>query len=99
MNEAFDSNSCENEPITIPGSIQPHGLLLVLRGTSLTVVQVGANASLFLGVAPREMLGQSVGCWFDETSGHALSEAAQRDDSRPDKSLTPGRTRHPERTF
>jgi hypothetical protein len=26
------------------------------------------------------MLGQSIGRWFDQASGEALSEAAQRDD-------------------
>jgi two-component system, chemotaxis family, sensor kinase Cph1 len=80
VNEAIDLTDCENEPITIPGSIQPHGLLLALRGSGLTVVQASANLPLFLGVAPREMLGQPVGQWFDEASAHALGEASQWDD-------------------
>jgi light-regulated signal transduction histidine kinase (bacteriophytochrome)/CheY-like chemotaxis protein len=80
MNEAIDLTDCENEPITIPGSIQPHGLLLVLRGSGLTVVQASTNLPLFLGVAPREMLGQPVGQWFDEASAQALGEASQWDD-------------------
>jgi PAS fold len=61
VNEAIDLTDCENEPITIPGSIQPHGILLALRGSGLTVVKASANLPLFLGVAPREMLGQPVG--------------------------------------
>ena len=80
MNEAIDLTDCEHEPITIPGSIQPHGILLVLRGIGLTVVQASANLPLFLDVAPSEMLGQPVGQWFDEASANALGEAAQRDD-------------------
>jgi light-regulated signal transduction histidine kinase (bacteriophytochrome)/DNA-binding response OmpR family regulator len=80
MNEAIDLTDCENEPITIPGSIQPHGILMALRGSGLTVVQASANVPLFLGVAPREMLGQPVGQWFDEASAHALDEASQWDD-------------------
>ena len=80
MNDAIDLTACEHEPITIPGSIQPHGLLLVLRGTGLTVVQASANLPLFLNAAPGEMLGQPVGQWFDEASARALGEAAQSDD-------------------
>jgi chemotaxis family two-component system sensor kinase Cph1 len=80
MNEAIDLTDCENEPITIPGSIQPHGLLLALRGTGLTVVQASANLPFFLGVAPREMLGQPVGQWFNEASAHALAVASLWED-------------------
>jgi light-regulated signal transduction histidine kinase (bacteriophytochrome) len=61
MNEAIDLTDCENEPITIPGSIQPHGILLALRGSGLTVVKASANLPLFLGVAPRDTPGQQVG--------------------------------------
>jgi two-component system, chemotaxis family, sensor kinase Cph1 len=80
MNESIDLTACEHEPITIPGSVQPHGVLLVLRGTDLTVVQASANLSLFLGVAPSVMLGLAVGLWLDEASANRLGEMAQRDD-------------------
>jgi two-component system, chemotaxis family, sensor kinase Cph1 len=78
--ESIDHTDCEQEPITIPGSIQPHGVLLVLRGTGLTVVQASANLALFLGVAPSAVLGQPVGWWFDEASANRLDAVAQRDD-------------------
>src|SRR5271165_3248901 len=80
MSEAIDLTACDREPITIPGSIQPHGVLLVLRGSNLTVVQASANAQLFLDIAPREMLGHTVGQWFDKASAQTLSETAQQDD-------------------
>ncbi len=83
MNESIDLTACEHEPITIPGLVQPHGVLLVLRGTGLTVVQASANSPLFLGVAPSVMLGQPVGRWFDEASANRLGEVALRDD--PDR--------------
>ena len=38
-----DLNDCDREPIHIPGSIQPHGLMLVLDDDAGTVVQ-GAGA-------------------------------------------------------
>ena len=33
-----DLTDCDREPIHIPGSIQPHGLLLIADADSLTVV-------------------------------------------------------------
>ncbi len=80
MSQLIDLTACEHEPITIPGSIQPHGLLLVLRGIDLIVVQVSANLPAFFDVAPVEMLGRPVSQWFDEASVRALVEAAEEDD-------------------
>jgi two-component system, chemotaxis family, sensor kinase Cph1 len=54
MNEAIDLTGCEHETITIPGSIQPHGLLVVLRRPGLTVVQASANWPLFFSSVPGE---------------------------------------------
>ena len=34
---------CDREPIHVPGSIQPHGVLLAARPDDLTVVQVGGD--------------------------------------------------------
>ena len=35
--------NCADEPIHIPGAIQPHGLLLVLEEDSFRVTQVSDN--------------------------------------------------------
>jgi hypothetical protein len=78
--ERIDRSHRLREPITIPGSVQPHGVLLVLRGTRLSVVQASANLPLFLSVAPSLILGQPVGRWFDEASANRLDEVAQWDD-------------------
>ena len=43
-----DLTTCDREPIHIPGSIQPHGILLVMDRTTLTIEQcAGDSASLF----------------------------------------------------
>lgn len=47
-----DLSNCDREPIHIPGSIQPHGLLLVLHPDTLEVLQVAGDGAL-LGVTPR----------------------------------------------
>jgi light-regulated signal transduction histidine kinase (bacteriophytochrome)/CheY-like chemotaxis protein len=80
MSEPIDLIACEREPISIPGSIQPHGLMLVLSGIDLSVVQASANTALFLSVGPDEMLGQPIEQWFDEKSVRALREVSQQED-------------------
>lgn len=55
-----DLRSCEREPIHIPGSIQPQGVLLVLDTDAMTIVQASENTSDFLGVTAESLLGQSL---------------------------------------
>lgn len=49
MTEAEDA--CAREPIHIPGSIQPHGALLVLSPHDLQILQRSDNAAELLGLA------------------------------------------------
>lgn len=46
----------EDEPIHIPGSIQPHGILLVLKEPHLQIVQVSNNTFELLGISTHELL-------------------------------------------
>jgi chemotaxis family two-component system sensor kinase Cph1 len=48
---------CAAEPIHVPGSIQPHGVLIAARGDSLTIVEVSANCASLLGRQPSDVLG------------------------------------------
>src|SRR5947209_17719247 len=80
MKEVADLSACDHEPITIPGLIQPHGALLVLRGPGLDVVQVSANLSHFLGIAPDTALGRPVQAILEEASTRTLLAAAASDD-------------------
>lgn len=57
---AVDLTNCEREPIHIPGSIQPHGLLLALSMPAWTIVQVSANSEALLGMSPSQLLGTSI---------------------------------------
>ncbi|MBC3435963.1 GAF domain-containing protein [Pseudomonas sp. BW16M2] len=60
---------CAQEPIQVPGSIQPQGFLLVLDETDLRVLQASENAERWLGVPARALAGQAfaelVGEGFD----------------------------------
>jgi two-component system, chemotaxis family, sensor kinase Cph1 len=58
--EAFDLTDCEKEAIRIPGSIQSHGLLIVLQEPDLTIVQVSSNTTSLLGIPPEALLQQKL---------------------------------------
>ncbi|MGJ8695326.1 MAG: ATP-binding protein [Verrucomicrobiaceae bacterium] len=52
--------NCADEPITIPGSVQGHGVLFALHGKTLVIEQVSANCADLLGVSAEELLGTSI---------------------------------------
>ena len=51
-----DLTNCDREPIHIPGSIQPHGAMLVYDGAKQIVTHASSNAVAMLGA--REIIGQ-----------------------------------------
>lgn len=55
---ALTDDVCAREPIHTPGSIQPHGALLVVRAADATIVQASANASAWFGQAADALLGK-----------------------------------------
>lgn len=55
-----DLSTCDREPIHIPGSIQPHGVLLVLDRESLTIEQVAGPTEVLLRVVPAAVLGAAL---------------------------------------
>lgn len=57
---ALDLGGCDREPIHLPGSIQPHGLLLVLSEPEGVVVQASANVGGLLGRPIDAVLGRTL---------------------------------------
>ncbi len=55
-----DLSNCDRELIHLAGSIQPHGVMLVLDAASPAILQVSANAEEQLGVPAESLLGQFV---------------------------------------
>jgi len=49
---------CAQEPIQLPGSIQPQGFLLVLDEADLRILQASENAQRWLGLPASELLGR-----------------------------------------
>jgi light-regulated signal transduction histidine kinase (bacteriophytochrome) len=43
MTDPIDTTDCDREPIHIPGSIQPHGVLLAVDPDSLEILQAAAT--------------------------------------------------------
>lgn len=52
--------NCDSEPVQMPGCIQVHGAMLVVRLSDLTILQASENTGQHLGVAPEQLLGQPV---------------------------------------
>lgn len=55
-----DLTNCERELIHLPGSIQPHGVLLVLHPERLHVLQATLNSAEILGAWGKSPLGASI---------------------------------------
>ncbi len=72
--------NCADEPIHVPGAIQPHGLLLVLAETSFRVTQVSDNVRSILKMDPQQVLGQPLS-WLigAEQQARIVAEAEQSD--------------------
>ncbi|WP_375489134.1 SpoIIE family protein phosphatase [uncultured Jatrophihabitans sp.] len=56
VGEAIDLDNCAREPIHVPGSVQPRGVLVVLREPELVITQVSANTVDLLGVPAEQVL-------------------------------------------
>ena len=75
--------SCESEPIRIPGSIQPHGVLLAVDPDRLDVVQLAGDTSTLLGRAHADLLGHSLKSWLDPAATHRLERLLAEDQLLP----------------
>ncbi|OZI37615.1 hypothetical protein CAL29_04250 [Bordetella genomosp. 10] len=55
-----DLQACDQEPIRIPGHIQPQGFLLTVDRKTTELLRISANAGQFTGVDPRALLGRTL---------------------------------------
>jgi light-regulated signal transduction histidine kinase (bacteriophytochrome)/CheY-like chemotaxis protein len=63
-----DLTNCDREPIHIPGSIQPHGAMLVVDPASTTITFVSDNIQDYIGVN-----GQIVGAALSDILGSSVA--------------------------
>src|SRR4051794_25249378 len=67
-----DLSSCDREPIHIPGSIQPHGVLFALAEGTLDVTQVSDNVEQFLGRSADAVINRPMGDVLGENVAQQL---------------------------
>jgi chemotaxis family two-component system sensor kinase Cph1 len=83
--EPVDLTNCDREPIHVPGSIQPHGVLLAMTEPGLRIVQASDSAETWLAVPAAELLGASLesalGSEAHDEVRRALASADPRADS------------------
>ena len=72
-------DTCAQEPIHIPGSIQSHGVLFACRGDALVVSQVSANVADHLGVTVDAVRGAPFAAILSSDDGRRIVEAAARE--------------------
>ena len=77
-----DLTRCDREPIHIPGSIQPHGVLFALGTPELRVEQVSRNSETHLGRTPEALLGESLEVVVGESAAGQIRDAFGLDDPR-----------------
>ncbi len=70
-----DVTECDREPISVPGSIQPHGALLVLDEPSLRIERASSNLVDVVGVEALSVLGARLPRVLGQ-DGASLIEAA-----------------------
>lgn len=78
--DLVDLTNCDREPIHVPGAIQPHGVLLVLYGPNLEIVQVSANAATFLGLEPSALLGKPLSVVVESEAVERVRQALALED-------------------
>lgn len=58
--------NCEHEPIHIPGSIQPHGVLIAFNADTFIIEFCSENTTAFFALKPVDLLGKSFAEVFGE---------------------------------
>jgi light-regulated signal transduction histidine kinase (bacteriophytochrome) len=74
-----DPSDCAQEPIHIPGTIQPFGVLLVVSEPDMTITQVSENVSDHLAVGIEDVLGQPLGSLMPTAFVNELSQVLRED--------------------
>jgi len=69
----------DKEPIHIPGSIQPHGILFVLEEPQLKILQLSSNTLDVIGFYPDELLNKNLKHLLDATQIDAIEKCLLAD--------------------
>ena len=79
-----DLGNCDREVVHMPGLVQPHGVMLVLRRPDLAILQASENTADFFGVPALELPSKSLTDVLGPDQATAVSAAVAREDDRLD---------------
>jgi light-regulated signal transduction histidine kinase (bacteriophytochrome) len=74
-----DLSRCADEPIHVPGSIQPHGVLIALREPDLAILQVSENVETLLGRSHATVLDHRLEELVGRPAGDEVRSALARE--------------------
>ncbi|MGY1855588.1 SpoIIE family protein phosphatase [Modestobacter sp. SYSU DS0290] len=74
--EPVDLSNCEREPIHVPGSVQPRGVLLAVSEPDMVVRQVSRNLADVVGTAWDDALGRPLTEVLGVTAAEAVARSA-----------------------
>ncbi len=83
----IDLSNCDLEPIHIPSSIQPHGLLLAARSSDLRVIYASANTEKLLGADPAFVLRHTLVDLLGTDAVAAIQNALRQEQYLPNNVL------------
>lgn len=83
MNEPLPLTECDQEPIHIPGAVQPHGALLAVDPASWRVTHASANIGGFLGADGAAAPGRPLAELFGEEVASLLRHDVQARRANP----------------
>ncbi|WP_308127949.1 SpoIIE family protein phosphatase [Modestobacter italicus] len=75
--EPVDLTNCEREPIHVPGSIQPRGVLLAVSEPDMVVRQVSRNLADLVGMAWDDALGRPLADVVGVVPAQAIARSAR----------------------
>ncbi|HEY6893079.1 MAG TPA: GAF domain-containing protein, partial [Rhodanobacteraceae bacterium] len=80
-----DLTNCERELIHLAGSIQPHGLLLVVREPSLEIAKASVNAGTLLRLPSNDLIGRRLDSFGGDLAAEVrrFIEADGLDETQP----------------
>ncbi|SDQ37186.1 SpoIIE family protein phosphatase [Quadrisphaera sp. DSM 44207] len=74
------ARACDTEPIRVPGSVQPHGVLLALRPDDLAVAVASTGAERLVGRPAPDLLGAALADLLPDAVPLARAVASGADD-------------------
>ncbi len=74
----IDLTNCDREPIHIPGSVQPHGAMLVADPHTNIVMFASENIDAFLDVSAHDAIGREVSALIGADVAHQIGNASAR---------------------